>query len=396
MDKRIHALSTQLSSLRAGERSWFWFSPDAPEVPLLMTPFADPKGMAKVLRRGSQIPLPAGARVCTGICVATELGALQFGGNLFNEMMVGQFATWVRRYVDEYPGLAHLSGSTMVRLSEGGRVEGRFDRPEMWSGIQRPLMPGSLAEAEAGLAGLAAGQERWLWLSEESRGEAPLVESVCIEADPQGKQFAERVVNGRLRSLHRGAGVRGTARRMASGALVITTADSLDGVGAKSSAWLAGLGSVRLVQIKGGKLTATRQLGGGQADCAAQVAALKAMRGGETQMFWFTHRSKDGGPLLLLAGASAALKGAVHKAATDAKAIRGRARAVKWGVAFQSRSADPAFLSKLADWVGQHHARWPGLRALVGARLSVVDAAGKNVERFRDDNVWSSLRKLEN
>ena len=75
--KKISYLAKRLGEMRPGDRSWFWYSPDSEELPLLIEKFSNPKGHEQLARLASKLMLPSGSRVCTGIVMVSSSGTLQ-------------------------------------------------------------------------------------------------------------------------------------------------------------------------------------------------------------------------------------------------------------------------------------------------------------------------------
>lgn len=390
--KKIQSLEGRLTALQAGERCWFWLCPASEELPLLIEKFSDPKGMQRLLRRASTLPLPLGAQVCTGIASVADDGTITFGSPLIGEGLLEQLAGWVRQHASEHPGLSLLSGAQLVHIDSAGSVQARYQDPSLWDGIERPHLPGTLGAARAVLEALAPGDDAWVWLSEGPA--APLVCALPISDDPEGEQLRALILSGRARNGTGSAGLRGVARKLASGGVLVTTADALDAVGAQLAGWLQELGEVRFAQLRDGEVVAARRIGGAPpgADLAAQVAALEAAGAGNDCVFWFTEADQSGEPLLLLEESRGALKSLVEEVGSDAASMRGQLVAAPWGLEFRTRKELPDFLPKLAGWVAAHSGRWPGLRALIGARMTRRDKAGEILARFKDDDAWAPLR----
>ena len=389
--KKVQSLGRRLAGLQPGERSWFWYSPDSPELPLLMEKFADPKGMERLLRRAASLPLPGGARVCTGISAVSDDGTIQFGSPIVEEWMLVKLSLWVHRNVAAVPELSYLRDAVFLQVDPSGAVRDRFSDPELWEGISAPSRPGTLGHAAGCLDGLEPGADLWLWLAH--RGETPLAVTVPTADDPSGEAFAALVAAGRARLGSMDPGFRGIARRLSSGSLLVTAQDDL-GLSPAVEAWLQERGEVRLVQLRDGEIVTGRRVGaaGGAGDLSAQLQALASVAAGETCAFWFSAEAKGGGPLLLLESSPAALKPLAVEAATDAPAVRGKLVAARWGVEFQTRKAIPGFIAALAAWVAANRAHAAGLDALVGARMTVRDRDGNTTERIRDDGAWAPLQ----
>ncbi|MFT4979778.1 MAG: hypothetical protein ACI8S6_005690, partial [Myxococcota bacterium] len=364
------------------------------DLPLVLERFADPKGMVKLQQRAGGLPLPPGARVCTGIAAVDDDGRLQLGSPLFEDGMLARLAAWVRQHLDTHPDLAHLSDARFVRTSRDGSVLERFADPTLWDGISRPPRSGTLAAAAATLATLPAGEDAWVWLSEGS--DTPLAITSLVSGDPDTTAFSQLVLAGRARSGRVDAGLRGTVRRTASGLLVLTQ-DDLGRVGPRLSAWLAAQGTVRLAQLRDGEIISSTRVSGPPAggDFSGLVAALESAQRGEPPLFWFTDATKGGGPLLLLEHDHAALKSLALEATSGAPTVRGQLHAAKWGLEFRTRDEHPGFLQTLAAFIRNHSRQWPGLLALVGARMTVRGRDGAVISRHRDDKAFSGLTGAE-
>lgn len=387
----MNELELKLASLTAGERYWFWFSPDAADVPLLMESFSDPSGLKTLSERARSIQRRPHARVSTGIAAVAEDGALQFGSTVFTQNMLFWLTEWVLDNVERHPNLAHLSGATFVRIGDDGTLQDRYQAEGQWAGVPRPVRPGTLEAAADTLQQLEPDKDAWVWMSEGvSR---PLVITIPIPEDPSGERFGPMVLAGRRRSGQPGAGLRGVVRRLASGGLLVTTNDSLSAVGEALTTWLKTLGEVRLAQLDQGDVVDARRIGGATqgVDLSAQVHALAQLQDGAPCLFWFTTASKSGEPLLLLDASKASLKALAQDAAGSGPVMRGTLHPARWGLEFRCRKALPDFLLSLADWVSSHHAQWPGLLSLVDARMTVRDKDGEIVERRKDSDAWASL-----
>jgi hypothetical protein len=386
------ALVETLSSLRAGERCWFWFSPDHPTAPLLLAPFADPEGMARLQQQAGAASLPRRARICTGISVVSDRGALQLGSPLFDADMLAVLADYARKNIDAHPGLAGLSNASFLRLSSGGVIEGRYEDPVLWEGLSLPVVAGTLSAAAATLEGLEAGDEAWIWLLES--GGLLRVVTIPLDEDPDGEELAGQILAGRA-AAGGGAGLRGVVTRLAGGALLLLTPDDLGLIGEGLADWLSGLGSVRLVRQVGEDVLATRRIGSvaPDLDLSSQVQALAAIADGGKYYFWFTHSDRSGRPLLLLEESGPALKSAAMEVSSGAPSTRGQIRMAKWGPELRCQGELEGMLPALAGWVGANRARWPGLMTLAGARITIRDRDGEITARIKDDDAWASLKE---
>ena len=67
-------------------------------------------------------------------------------------------------------------------------------------------------------------------------------------------------------------------------------------------------------------------------------------------------------------------------------------RRSKGGVEFRCANASANTISELAEWIESEVDDHPELAELIDARLSVCDASGEVIERYRDDDAWDYLR----
>lgn len=177
----------------------------------------------------------------------------------------------------------------------------------------------------------------------------------------------------------------------------MTTSDDVQAVGPQASAWLAGLGDVMMVRHRDGEVVDSRRLGVANvdSDCSTQVDALEAIQEGSTYLFWFTDKSKNGGPVLLLEESMGALKAQAQELASDAPSFRGQVLNAEWGLEFRLQKPSPDLLKGIASWVSIHHEAWPALLGIVNARATVRNKNGDIVERYKDSASWAPLRAKE-
>ena len=140
-----------------------------------------------------KLPLPKGARVCTGIAFVTNQGTLQFCSTNFEGWMLTKLGLWVEANVSQVPGLAYLKDSVFLKVNTDGDILARIEDPEVWEDIPQVNRPGSLQESESKLKALRSGEEAWVWLSVQK--ETPIVAISNFTDDAEGSLFAEMVIN---------------------------------------------------------------------------------------------------------------------------------------------------------------------------------------------------------
>lgn len=359
--------------------------------------FSDKKGMARLNKRAGTLKLENGAMVSLGMAVVTGKGNIVFGGPLVTGEMLPKLARWVEEHVDSHPDLAYLSGSEAAQIDARGKTLARYADASLWANIPSKPVAGSLGETAAYLSGLQVGENSWIWMSEGVSQQVICV--VPVSDDPKAETFGAKIMSGRKRSGQiRDPGVRGTVRRLKSGALLISTSGELSGVGERLNAWFGELGDVLLVRVTNGEVTDSRRLGGSSdsTDLSKQIAALSAIKNGATYTFWFSQETKNGSPLLLLDESRSALKALAMEVATKAPAVRGQVVQAKWGLEFRSQKPAPDFLDALAGWVSANRSAWPGLLSIVDARMTVRDKNGDIQERYKNSKAWAPMRPKEN
>ena len=213
-----------LAGCQPGERLWYWLC-GAPGLPLLLQPVSkDPNrdrlnALIDIVEQGG----PAAA--ATGVGYVADDGSLQLIGPTLHAGLLPPVAEWVRRHGAQYPSLARLAGTRLLR-SVRGRVAEVIDLPALWDGVPRPVPPGTTAETASLFAAMQPGAEYWFWLT----GAAPrgaFMSLASMSDDPEGTGFIARM--DRLYRRFPGSyadAVSGIVRRLDSGALVFATAQA--------------------------------------------------------------------------------------------------------------------------------------------------------------------------
>lgn len=393
MPVTIENISSHLASLQAGERCWFWFSPDVPSNPLIILPFSQPGGMHEVNRLSHELEHPPLAYVCTGISSVASDGRIQFGSPLFQEGMLDVLAEWVHANVEKHPVLTRLVDAQFIRIINRQRIVKRFDNPSLWKGISRPPMPGTSSFAFQELQQSKVGYFARIWMSEDTDEELPLVYVSPLSSDSDGKKFDQAIIKGRMRSKAKDAGLSGVVHRTESGLLVVLTTDDIALIGEKIEALLKPLGTMVFIRRKGEEVVAARRLGGQSPgeDLSVLVSFLRQVPT-KSCFFWFTQSDKTGSPLLLLESDFMVLKAAAKEAKGSESGVRGRVCSAKWGIELQANKPYAQLLPALAEWVKANRQQWPDINALIGARVTVRDKEGSIIDRTKNNEAWASLR----
>lgn len=394
MKEKFTTLSKHLESLKSGDRYWFWFCPEAVDFPLLIEPFSSKDGIKKITKTIPASSLPDEARICTGISAISNEGIHQLACPLFDEDMLEVLARFVKDHIDEYPALSNLRSCRFLVVNYLGNIEKIYEQPKLWRGIKKTRIEGSIVEASSNIRFLNIEEDAWIWIAEDTLEREPLAVVIPVETDKKGKRFSEIIVKGRLRLENDSPGVRGIIRLLPSGVLLITTQDDLSVVGTSLHRWLAKQGDVLIAQVAKDEVISAIRIGGRDPaiDFTLQCTALEAMKKGEKYLFWFSKKSKQGPPLLLIHKSKVALKGLAHEVTGTSSFVRGTVRMEKYGLKFSIRKAYAHFLPALSKWVAKNVQKWPELQILIDARVVVCDREGNIVHRIKDKKTWQSLR----
>ena len=396
MDARpsISTLTEALELLSVGERLWFWFCPDldmrGPQ--LLMTGLATDAGMARLNAQVDAVALPVGARSHRGLASVGTDGRLRFAAPGLSAQALQALAAWADRNVLNHPGLSHLKGAEMFDITPEGTVSAIHADPGLWANLAEPIVQGTPGGTADTINALEAGEDAWFWASDAGYGGRPAMIAVAAEIDPDGA-----LLNGQLQALRgTGAQVRGVLRWTEDRRLVITSTSPIDDLVDVLSAIVYSFGAMRslagarLLQVAEGGIVAAGNLPGVE-DLDAYGQLVKRARGGEGAWFWFTTADEGGSPRLLLGDSKAALKSLSAPIVPLGSVLRGQLGLDEDGtLSFISRGGDAdGVLVSLARWTADAASVSPQLRALRGARLTIVGDDGEVVSRHDDDAVWT-------
>ena len=398
----VQATAATLAALEAGHRAWFWFCPQVEDShpPLLLQPLSEDPSMARLRALAAQVPFPPEGTLCMGTATVGVDGTMSFGSPLASATDLSALAGWVRGNVSAHPQLARLHSARFVTVSPAGVVEATHQNQALWDGVPRPIVSGTIGETALILEVLTPSEDAWFWLTAAGPGGQPFLALQPIADDPDGSAFAARIALICRRRSGAGAVIRGVARKTEGGAFLLTTQGDSTGWGEMLQAllathrsdWpaLAALDDARLITIRGGKFADIVGASAGP-DLSAQAALLDGLAEGDRAWFWFTDRSSDGGPLLLLGADREALKATARAARGEGSTLAGRLRMTRRGwIELRAKSAYPQLVPMLAAWTAAHRRRWPVLARLRGARFVVTDADGEIVSRHKDDAAWAA------
>ena len=394
MQPSVGDAAAVLSALGAGERFWFWFSPDLPEeqARLVVSSLRTDPGMEGLQTAASAQAVPAGGRLSMGMGSVSADGRVQLGAPGLGGDELAALAGWAQRHADEHPALSRLKDARLLSTRPDGVVSASFEDAALWEGMLAPPAPGTLAfEAEA-LASLPAGQSSRYWMC----ADGPRLVVVPLAVDPDGAVFQARV-----RAHQRAVGaapVAGGVVRALSGALALTTTGELETLAAIAAALvqtgqLGRLSGARLVQMAGGKFVRAQTLAGAGPDLSVEARLLEGLDASSRLVFWLTRDGDGGQPRLMLDVDMDALKPRVRASGLRGASTRGLARLSSKGwLEFRTQKDLEGFLPALAAFATAHQGGCPALQRLAGARLTVRDDDGEITARYRDDALWASLR----
>ena len=119
-------LCRALANLTAGQRAWFWFSPEAEQggtSPLAISPLATDPLMKQLKRKVDTVELPLGARQAAGLLSVTADGRLQFGGSSLSAELLPALADWAARTLRRQPELSRLRDAAFFRIGKDGTID---------------------------------------------------------------------------------------------------------------------------------------------------------------------------------------------------------------------------------------------------------------------------------
>lgn len=395
----IQSTAEILTQTPVGSRLWFWFCPDLPtdQPMLLLSALESDPGMEALNAAASTLELPLGAKLFMGLASVSVDGTLRLGAPGLTVEGLAALAGWVNAHTFGHPALARLKGASFLDIGSDGVIAGIHQRPELWAGVPSRPVAGSIDSTAEVLDSLYEGQDAWFWMSDLGGSGGPAAAAVPVEEDPTGRAF-----RGQVRAIRgEGSTFSGILRPLTEERLAMTTTGDLD-VGERVITTLLTaygeslrrLHGARLVKMDGGRFVSARTVSvtADGPDLSSLMAALKDLTDGGKGVFWFTTAAKDGSPLLVIAADPGALKAAAKPVQGSDRGMRGQVRMSNKGwLEFRSRKPIDDFLAALAGWATAHHAAWPGLRTLKGARLTVRDENDEIVSRHRDDALWSAL-----
>jgi len=392
-------VSENLSSLRAGQRAWFWFCPELDdEQPLMVVrSFQKPPSTDAIRDALRALSLPLGGSLCSGVMSVTPDGTLRMGGPGLSGDHLGRLSRWVSHNVTTHPSLARLRDATLVDVGPGGVVRGQHTDPSLWRGIPALPVRGGIAETASRIDKIKPGLSVWFWMSTVGPGGASFLSLGLERRDPDGTAFARQVtqIRRQLPKPHTAPTSLGVMRALADGSLVLTTRDDaqaaleiLHALLADHGEQLARLSGARVVQMDGEQIVTSRQLRPTPVpDLSHLDAGLAALQGNQPVWFWFCPAHG-----LLLDADRGTLRAAASERNRDgAPSLNGQAkRSPKGWVEFRTRRPLPGFITALAGWVAQHEDAHPSLSVLRLSRMTHRDDSGQVIARQRDDDAWAA------
>ncbi len=393
MQASVGGTAAALSALGAGERFWFWFSPDlSTEAPrLLVTSLQADPGMEALTATTDAMTLPMGGRMSMGLASVNSDGRVQLGAPGLSATHLSALAEWVQHNADDHPALGRLKDARMMTIQPDGRVSDAFESADLWDGLTAPAAPGTLAGEAEVLASLPVGENARFWMC----ADGPRMVIVPVSLDPKGDMFRSRI-----RAHQRAVGsapVFAGILRTTTAAVVLTTAADLSGAAGIVESLLgtgraARLSGARIIRMKNGQFVEAVSLKAKGPDLSREQGILAGLSESDRLVFWFTRDGAAGQPHLVLETDRDRLKGAAQATGLRGTAIRGQARMTSKGwIEFRSQKDMPDFVAALARFVAAHRSAFPALARLKGARMTVRDRDGEITARHRDDAAWKTL-----
>ena len=383
---------------------WFWMCTEQDDDAslIVLQPVSKDNELSTLWAQASA-QVPEGARQQIGIASLTEQGIASFGGEALEVSDLTRLASWVEKNHDAHPGLARLRDAELVLL-EGDAIISNIAIPILWRNVPQLPVPGSLDEAAHRLKKLRVDHNFWFWMTDSGPNKRPFLVLDRQHRDPKGHRFAERIQLQRRRSPVQGSSFEGVLRVGPDGELIFTTnTDAAAGRAILESLLTAeperfsALANSTVAQTKDGQVVDILPAGESTAtlDLSKQCSLLENLGTKGPVWFWLTSADESGSPLLLLAYERDNLQDKAKQAGGDGSTLRGELQRSKAGwIEIRSRQFWPEGLSVLAQWIEQHHQRWPALRLLKNARMTQRDRAGELLNRHKEDAVWDSIPAL--
>ena len=190
--------SKSLATLKSGYRAWFWLCVDLKltEPILLISSFQKDPELTRLKLMASRLVLPYGAFARTGILTVGSSGNIQLAGSNLSSRHLKVLATWTQQNSKEYPNLARLKDASLVNISGVGKVLEHYVQPDLWHGLEKPVVSGTIEETAVRLTKLRPDRNFWFWMTDKGPGENPFLYLGSSKNDPDGKEYASKVANG--------------------------------------------------------------------------------------------------------------------------------------------------------------------------------------------------------
>lgn len=384
-------LSQNLDMLHAGQRFWFWLSPQA-SVPLMITSIERDPGMSALSVEVQSIDRPENALFAVGCGSVDGNGRLNLMAEGLTMKMLQAVAAWVVENGAQYSGLYRLRDLCLRRLQSAERVEAVFEDPELWRSIPKAAAPGTAAHAMERLQELNVGEKVWFWAAHRGPSNRPFLAVSAIETDPEGAQLRVQVREAIRRGGPPQRTIQGIISCKETGLHLVvppkarSTADRI----------FAGLRKFlpEMPVIHSGAVTPPPPvLAPPEMTLSAESTLLNALETNQGGWFWLSADSDSSEVTLMMSDDLAQLKERVVVSGLKrSAAVRGRFRRNKRGwITFRTQQSAPDFLERLIAFVSAHQGRWPALRALHGARLIVEDEDGDILERHHNPELWLTI-----
>ncbi|MEL6341515.1 MAG: hypothetical protein AAFV53_00175 [Myxococcota bacterium] len=398
--QEIQNVSYALDELALHQRAWFWLCPqrDAGHARLVITSMESDPNMLKLQRQVGGVRPPENGQIFMGMLGVDHQGRLNLAAPNLSEESLMAVADWTRRHHERFPGLARLRGLTMRDTQPDGTVRALYDSPAAWADVPERPAPGSVPYGARQLADMEEEGAAWFWLTGNGPGGQPAMVITDCATDPNGEQFQARTrwlrSPGDVDTVSGIATVRWDGRRHLN--LNIDDLERATALVQRTLRGQPGLDELHIVQLRDGKPIRVQPitLQPHSPDLRIQNQVLADLDEAHPVWFWFTDRDREHRPLLLLNPDRNALKAAAMERTGERSGIRGRMVLTSKGyIDIQLRTMSKPLLTQLAAWASAHVSRWPALRRLAGSRITVRDKQGKMVDRYKNDDAWSSLKE---
>ena len=130
----VESLSIALNDLPAGRRAWFWMCShvESGQPTIALAPFGEQEPQPFFDAAG-EISIPLGSLPATGIATVDADGRLNLASFLIEKGDLERLATFTKKHISSYPGLARLKNLRLIRLSAEHQIMEVFENPLLFT-----------------------------------------------------------------------------------------------------------------------------------------------------------------------------------------------------------------------------------------------------------------------